>query len=245
MEWPDPISAGVVVSIAAIGSVIQGSIGFGFAVFAAPLVTLIDARIVPGPMLFGAFVLTLLLALREREAIDLTGIKWALVGRIPGVALGVAVLAVTSPRALVVLLGALVVVATLMTARGPTLLPSPRTLLFAGLLSGFMGTAASIGGPPIALVYQAERGPKLRGTLSGYFLVGTVMSLAALLLVGRFGNAELAWSVVLVPGVVAGFACSAPAARWLDAKRRGVQTALLIFSAVSGVVVIARQLLFA
>ena len=109
-EWPDPISAGVVVSIAAIGSVVQGSIGFGFAVFAAPLVTLIDPRIVPGPMLFGAFVLTLLLALRERHAIDLTGIKWALVGRIPGVALGIAVLAITSPGALVVLFGALVVI---------------------------------------------------------------------------------------------------------------------------------------
>jgi uncharacterized membrane protein YfcA len=244
VDWPDPIIALLVASIAAVGSVIQGSIGFGLAVFAAPLVTLIDPRIVPGPMMSGAFVLTLLLALRDRQAIDLTGVKWALVGRVPGVVLGIGVLAITPPGALVVLFGVLVVIATAMTARGPALKPSRLTLLVAGLLSGFMGTAASVGGPPIALVYQRERGPRLRATLNGYFLVGTVMSLAALLLVGRFGSQELKWSIVLVPGIVFGFWCSAPAARWLDSKRRGVQSALLIFSAASGVVVIARQVLF-
>ena len=244
MTWPEPMNALLVVSIAAVGAVVQGSIGFGLAVFAAPLVTLIDPRIVPAPMLFAAFVLTSLLAIRERQAIDLTGIKWALLGRIPGVALGVAVLAVTPPGTLVILFGVLVVIGTLMTARGPALQPSARTLLAAGLLSGFMGTAASVGGPPIALVYQREAGPRLRSTLNGYFLVGTVMSLAALFAVGRIGSTELAWSIVLVPGVVVGFACSAPAARWLDSKRRGLRTALLIFSAASGLVVVARQVLF-
>jgi uncharacterized protein len=243
MSWPDPVSAAVVASIAALGAVVQGGIGFGFAIFAAPLVTLIDPRIVPAPMLFAAFVLTSLLTLREREAIDLSGIKWALVGRIPGVVLGVAVLAIIEAGSLVILFGVLVVVGTFMTARGPALKPSATTLLVAGALSGFMGTAASVGGPPVALVYQNEAGPRLRSTLNGYFLVGTVMSLGALLLVGRIGSAEIAWAIVLVPGVVVGFFCSAPAARWLDAKRRGLRTALLIFSATSGVVVVARQVL--
>ena len=243
MEWPDPLSAALVVLIATLGSVVQGGIGFGFAVFAAPLVTLIDPRIVPGPMLCAAFVLTSLLALRERQALDLTGIKWALIGRIPGVGLGVAVLAVMEAGSLVILFGVLVVVGTLMTARGPALKPSTGTLLVAGLLSGFMGTAASVGGPPIALVYQREPGPRLRSTLSGYFLVGTVMSLVALAVVGRIGKVELAWALVLIPGVIAGYWCSAPAARWLDARRHGLRTALLVFSATSGVVVVARQVL--
>jgi uncharacterized protein len=243
MSWPDPAVALLVASIAAVGAVVQGSIGFGFAVFAAPLVTLVDPRIVPGPMLLAAFVLTALLTLRERGAIDLIGLKWALVGRVPGVAAGVAVLAVTPPGALVVLFGALVVIGTLMTARGPALEPSAKTLLVAGLLSGFMGTAASVGGPPIALVYQREAGTRLRSTLNGYFLAGTVMSLAALWIVGRLGRAELTWAIVLVPGVVVGFFCSYPAVRWLDSKRRGLRTALLVFSAASGVVVVARQVL--
>jgi uncharacterized protein len=244
MVWPDPLSIGAVALFAALGSVIQGSVGFGLAVFAAPLVTLIDPRIVPGPMLFAAFVLTLLLAVRERQAIDLRAVMWALVGRLPGVAIGALVLALMPTRALVVLFGVLVVLGAAMTARGSALQPTPRTLLVAGMLSGFMGTAASIGGPPIALVYQREQGPRIRGTLNGYFLVGTAMSLVALLAIGRFGAAELTWSLVLVPGVVSGFLCSAPAARWLDARRRGIRVAVLAVSAASGIVVIARHVLF-
>ena len=43
-----------------------------------------------------------------------------------------------------------------------------------------MATAAGLGGPPVALVYQRANGLRLRGTLAAYFIVGTVMSLSAL-----------------------------------------------------------------
>jgi uncharacterized membrane protein YfcA len=129
-----------------------------------------------------------------------------------------------------------------MTAFGRGLKPTRNLLVWAGLVSGFMGTAASIGGPPIALVYQKETGPRVRGTLNGYFLVGTAMSLAALFAVGHFGPPEVAWALVLVPGAVLGFLCSAPAARWMDAKQRRVRIGVLCVCALSGVLVIVRQL---
>ncbi len=53
-------------------------------------------------------------------------------------------------------------------------------MVLAGAASGVLGTATAIGGPPMALVWQRNTGARLRGTMSGFFLVGSVMSIAAL-----------------------------------------------------------------
>jgi len=61
----------------------------------------------------------------------------------------------------------------------------PSSLLLAGIASGVGGTAASIGGPLIALLYQRAAGSQVRGTLGGYFVVGSIMSITALVGTGQ------------------------------------------------------------
>ena len=104
-----------------------------------------------------------------------------------------------------------------------------------------MGTITSIGGPPLALVYQSARGPELRATLAGAFLLGSMLSLIALAVIGRFGAAELAHSVVLIPGIVLGVLVSRPLLHWLD---RGITRPLVLsLSTASALAVLARALL--
>ncbi len=47
--------------IVVIGSILQGSIGFGLGPFSVPLLLLIDPVFVPGPLLLSALVLTILI----------------------------------------------------------------------------------------------------------------------------------------------------------------------------------------
>ena len=184
----------------AFGAAVQGAVGFGMALVAAPLLVLIRPELVPGPLLINGLALTLLVARRERDSIDLFGVKWALVGRVPGVALGALALASVPADAMSLLVGLAVLAGVALGLARVKLSPSPRILLGAGLLSGVFGTIASIGGPPLALVYQHEPGPRLRGTLAGYFIVGALMSLAALIPIGRYGASELTWTLLLLPG---------------------------------------------
>ncbi|OSP39984.1 hypothetical protein B7767_28705 [Streptomyces sp. 13-12-16] len=44
------------------------------------------------------------------------------------------------------------------------------SVFLAGTASGLMGTATSIGGPPMAMVWQRLSGPRLRATMSAFFL---------------------------------------------------------------------------
>src|SRR4029434_11170594 len=92
----------------ALGALVQGAGGLGMALVAAPLLVLIRPELVPGPLLVNGLALTLLVARRERDSIDLLGVKWARVGRVPGVALGALALAVV-PATRLMLLDGLVV----------------------------------------------------------------------------------------------------------------------------------------
>jgi uncharacterized membrane protein YfcA len=225
----------------AIGATLQGSIGFGLGMFAAPFLILIDQRLVPGPLLFTSIALTVLLTHREWRGVRLYDLKWSLSGRVVGVAVAALVLSVMPADRLKVLLGALVLLAVALSATGIKLGISPRTLLTAGALSGFMGTSVSVGGPPMALLYQHEKGGHIRGTLSAYFLVGVIISLIALSLIGRFGRTEMLLSLGLLPGVLLGFLVSRHGAAWLD--RGPIRVAVLVVTGVSGLLVLFKGLM--
>ncbi len=226
---------------AVLGAVVQGSVGFGLSLVTVPLLFLIDPRFVPGPVLCVAIVLTLLLSHRERRSIDIRGVAWALAGRVPGTVFGAAALLALSRDVLSVLFGVLVLIAVALSSLRLRFEPRRWSLASAGLLSGFMGTTAAIGGPPIALLLQNLPGARLRGTLSGFFVVGATVSLLALVAIGRFARQELALAAGLLPGILLGFWISGHTAPILD--RGYTRTAVLAVATAAAMVAIGRQAL--
>jgi len=227
-------------TIVMVGAILQGSVGFGLGMLAAPLLVIIDPAFVPAPLLAAAFALTLLVARRERHAIDFGGIGWVLLGRLPGTFIGAMVMAVAPQKATNVLVGVVVFVAVGLIGSGVSLPRTPRVLLSAGTLSGFMGTTTSIGGPPIAALYHDATGAKLRGTMSAIFVVGLTITLTALAIVGRFGRPELRLAAYLLPGALVGYALSSHIAPILD--RGHTRVAVLSVSALAGLSVIVQAL---
>ncbi len=238
MSWVQLLLATAAVTI---GATLQGSIGFGLGLFSVPFLLLIEPQLIPGPLLLSAVSLTLLLAHRERRAIDLPVLTWAVLGRLLGVTGAAVALTLLSDRTLGITFGVLVLAAVAMSASGLHIRVSPTSLLGAGTLSGFMATTASIGGPPIALLLQRESGPRIRGTLSAFFLIGVAMSLVGLAIVGRFGIGEVLLAVTLVPGILLGFLFSRHVARTLD--RGYIRASVLMISAAAGLVVLLRHVL--
>jgi uncharacterized membrane protein YfcA len=214
-EWHHVVIvlAGIVV---AFGALVQGTVGFGLALVAAPLLVLIDPAFVPVPLLLLATGHALLMLRRERGETDWTGVGWATLGRLPGIALGVLAVALLPERWF-----AAAVALTVLVCSGLSLLrwsprPTAPALLVAGVVSGAGGTASAIGGPPVALLYQQERGPRVRATLGAYFAAGSLLSLLGLGLAGEVRVDALRSAAVLLPFMVAGFAVSTPARKLLD-----------------------------
>jgi uncharacterized protein len=224
-----------------LASCLQASIGFGIGMLAAPVVALVDPALIPGTLIMVATLVTLIVVIREREDIDLSGTGWALVGRVPGTITGALLLAMLPERALTILLAGVVLVGVALTSVGWIPAPRRRNVVLAGATSGVLGTATSIGGPPMALVWQRNSGARLRGTMSGFFLVGSVMSIAALALTGAVDGQTVLAFAALVPAAVAGYLLSRRINHLLDPKR--LRWLAIGASTLGAVVLIGRELL--
>ena len=224
--------------IVIIGAAIQGSVGFGLGSFAVPLLVLVDPIFVPGPLLCLAFFLTVMVYRRDRNAVIFSDIKWGIVGRLIGTAIGASLLAYI-PRAYTgPLIAVLVLIALLFIVGGFRLPLTSPNIIGVASLSGFMGTIGAIGGPPLALLYYDLEGARLRGTLSGIFIVGTVVAVTSLVLVDRFGTDELIVAVSLMPAIFIGFLASKYSADFLDAGY--LKRAILIVSGSAALFILVR-----
>ena len=223
----------------ALGSIAQGTVGFGVGVLAAPLLLLIDPRLVPGPLLLTAFFLIVGLTWREWRGVRFADLGWSLVGRVAGTAVAVLFLGGIPASRLDAALGVVVIVAVAFSTIGLEIRLSRASFFGAGALSGFFGTVAAVGGPPMGLLYQREKGPVVRGTLSAFFVVGTVISLGGLVLAGRFGPTELRLTPVLLPGALVGYLLSGRLARIMD--RGWMRPAILALSVIAGCIVVVKH----
>lgn len=217
-----------------VGSAIQGSVGFGLNLFAAPLLVLIDPSLVPGPSIVASSLLNLLVIRRERAPHVWREMRWPMIGLVPGTAAGAAVLALVARTNLTVFFAVLILVAVGLSLSGLHPRRTPRTLAAAGVLSGFMGTAVGIGGPPIALMYQKATGPELRAALSRFFGVAGLLSILLLTAFGQFTWSDLGNGLLLLPGAAFGYLLSSRLLHHVDAGR--VRIAVLSLSGASAIV---------
>ncbi|MFI7481573.1 sulfite exporter TauE/SafE family protein [Kocuria sp. M1R5S2] len=226
--------------VVVVASCLQGAIGFGLGLLAAPVIALLDPSLLPGSIILLATGLTVLGVLRDRTAVDLRGTGWALAGRIPGTAAGALLVAALPPRMLALVLAGTVLLAVLLGACGWQPKPRPAAVAVAGAASGLLGTATSIGGPPMALVWHGSSRARMRGTMSAFFLVGALMSLAALIAVGALDARTLAFAGVLAPAMLLGFAVSGVVNGRID--REFVRRTGLVASALAAVLVLVQAL---
>ncbi len=150
---------------------------------------------------------------------------------------GLAIAAV-SLRTYQALFGAMLLVAVAVSAGGWRPELTRRNAALAGGLSGFIGTITSVGGPPMALLYQGLTADQVRGTLSAYFILMSPFVLAALYGAGRLTSVEIELSVVLLPGMLMGYACSRRLVRVLD--QAATRVVVLVVSALGALVLLGR-----
>ncbi|MFG3160812.1 sulfite exporter TauE/SafE family protein [Streptomyces sp. NPDC048232] len=217
-----------------LGALLQVSVGFGLGMIAAPVFALVDPALAPTAVLLLATGVTAAVLVRERGRADLRGCGWALAGRLPGVLAGALLVVALPARHLALLVAAVVLAGATVSVAGYVPRQRRSSVVLAGMASGLMGTATSIGGPPMAMVWQRLGGPELRATMSAFFLAGSLMSLAALTAAGAVGAHALRGTALLTPAAVAGVLLAGPLTRRLNVRRtRAAATALAVAGAVA------------
>ncbi len=216
------------------GAAVQSATGLGFALVLTPALFAAmndPAEAVTVVLVLGAALCALVLV--ESRGVATHGLARLLVPAVPGLGLGVLLLAALSKESLQVGVGVAVVVAAAWQLRHRAAVRVPAAV--AGFLSGALTTSISVNGPPLALWLEAERVPPpvFRTTLAASFLILDIAGIA--LIVAREGADVVDPGRIgpLVACVLVGYGLGAAGFRRLDAER---------FSTVVSIVVICTGL---
>ncbi|WP_442484196.1 TSUP family transporter [Aeoliella sp. SH292] len=226
--------------VTTLGAVVQGSVGFGLAMVSAPVLLIIAPTMVPGSLMLSATALSLMVLCRERHAVVGSEVVISSLARF-ATTLPTAYLVSMIDQRLFNILFAIVILVAVGIGFGGWSLPFTRTNLFlVSLVSGISNTLAATGGPPMALVYQSQRGEHIRATLSAIFAIGSTFAILCLAWVGKF-TVDDAWlGLLLLPGIILGFWISTFATRYLD--QRAMRPAVLGVSAASAMAILVRAM---
>lgn len=219
-----------------VAAFIQGTTGFGFALTVAPVVGLLEPRLLPVALLILMIPLNVYIAWRERSALDLRGARWVILGRTVGTVGGLWVLTAVPAGRLSLLIGGATILAVLATLAVPPFQPGRAAYLGAGTITGITETATGIGGPPLALVFQHRPAPVLRSTVAVCFVVGEVISLGLLGAAGRIDANQIRVALFLLPVLGLGALLSVLAHHRVRGQL--LRTLVLGFALISGIVAI-------
>jgi uncharacterized membrane protein YfcA len=227
------------VALVLVGAAVQGALGIGMGMIASPLLTIADHDFVPGAIVISVLPLSVAVIAQEYHRVDRRGAGLALLGRAPGVVLGAFATTWAGPRLLALLVSGSVLVAVVASLLGLRFRPTNRALVIAGVTSGFTGTATGVGGPPMAITYQHADPLTARATLALFFGVGAVMSLVGLMATGAVGVRQWQLALLLLPGVLIGFAGSNWLTRHLHGRR--ARSFVLTLCAASAIALLVEE----
>ena len=223
------------------GSCLQGVAGYGIGTLAAPLLFLISPAFIPAPLTLNAGVLTVLMLVRNRTSLQVREVRYAIGGGLIGAVLAGFTLLLISAQGFELVFGALILLAVGLSVAGLKPRLNPRNSVIAGTASAYMGTITAVGGPPIAMIYQNEKGPLVRANMSAFFLFANVFVLVTLVLSGYLGIPELWLFVATMPGVFIGFWLSAGLVNRLPFE--ALRPIILGIAAVAGLAALIRGLI--
>lgn len=216
----------------------QGASGMGFAMLAAPIVSLFDPALIPVMLLILMIPLNAYIGWRERSAIDWRGVKLISVGRFAGTFVGLWILMIVNLHQLALLIGWSTLIAAVVAMLAPSFEMNRGGLAAVGVITGVTETSTGVGGPPLALAYQHKSGPVLRSTVALCFLVGEVISLVVLALGHKVEMATLIFSAQMLPFLALGSFASKFVHHRLDGPL--LRYTVLGFASLSGLIVILR-----
>lgn len=223
------------------GACLQGVAGYGIGTLSAPLLFLVNPVLIPGPLVLNATLLNLLMLVRHRMGVSVREVRLAVGGGVVGTLLAAGTLMVISPQGFELIFGVLILLAVTLSVGGWKPRLNGRNSVVAGAASTYMGTITAVGGPPIALIYQNEKGPLVRANMSAFFMFASVLSIAALVGSGYLGLRELVLFLATAPGVIAGFLMS----RWFVGRLPSsrLRPIILGIAAVAGAAALVRGVL--
>ena len=206
---PEPTTAYVVVVIF-VATLIRSTFGFGEALIAVPMLALrLPVKIAAPLAVLVSTVVAGVVVVQDWRHMELRSAIGLILSALPGIPLGVMLLAMGDQHAVKLILGILIIGFSIysLTTRTARRLPEDHYgwLLGCGFLSGVLGGAYGMNGPPLAIYGALRRWTPqhFRATLQGYFLPASIVGLIGYAALGLWGGVLTRYFLSSLPAVAA------------------------------------------
>lgn len=190
-------------------AVVRGYSGFGFSLLS---ITALSLFFEPRAIIPSIFILEVAasahLMVNAWRDVHWQSLRWLAAGCLVGTPAGVYALAHVSPAPLTLVLSAVVLLVTVLLARGFVLraMPGRTTTVGTGLASGLLNGSLGIGGPPVVIFFFGSPAGVATGRASmiAYFLFTDVLGLAWQWHQSLLNRNVVARALLCAPALVAG-----------------------------------------
>ncbi|MEM9128083.1 MAG: sulfite exporter TauE/SafE family protein, partial [Pseudomonadota bacterium] len=193
----------------AVGGLVRGYSGFGFAMAAVPIMAIgISPAIAVPSVLVHELAIGLFSLKSERKRADLSLLRWMCLGSLVGTPLGLFALSQIPDQVMRIAIGLVLLlsVLALWVFRSRSVALRPPLLSGAGFASGLLNGSTAMSGPPVVLTLlgSALLPAHVRG-LSIYFIAfSAAIGVGISMLSGMQTQAGLVLVLLMIPGVIAG-----------------------------------------
>ncbi len=205
---PDPVTA-YVLAVIFFATLIRSTFGFGEALVAVPLLAMRLPVSIAAPLaVLVSVTMAAVIVLQDWRHVHLRSATGLILAALPGIPLGVLLLAKGNDHVVKLILGVLIAGFSIYSLTATTTLhlreDHPKWLLGCGFLSGLLGGAYGMNGPPLAIYGALRRwSPQhFRATLQGYFLVASLAGLAGYSALGVWTATVTRYFLWSLPAVV-------------------------------------------
>jgi len=236
--------------IALLAATCQSLTAFGFALVMVPLLSLaweVKPAVVTSTLL--GTVILLPLTLEARHHVSSGRAARLLAGSLVGIPAGVVLLDRIDPEALKILVGAVVIAASLLVYFVPQVRwPEARgaTPLTVGMITGVLRASTSMGGPPAVfyLLGTERRMEAFRATLLAFSLPMSLLTILGLAVAGQVTGEVVRASAIALPAVAVGLILGRWMRPWIaEEVFRTVVLAVLIATSVAVIISAAGELM--
>jgi uncharacterized membrane protein YfcA len=192
-----------------LGGFVRGYSGFGFALAAMPILTLVlpPAAAVPAIMLIELAIGVATIP-EIRGDIARPALGYLVLGTLIGTPIGLAVLAIAPAAPMRLAVGVVVVVAVVLLWRRPVLASVTGVASFAsaGLISGLLNGGTALSGPPVIIALLGSGLPvqTTRATIMAFVAISAALGIALAFASGLYTTNILLSTLIIGPGAAAG-----------------------------------------
>lgn len=204
---PDGVTV-YVVAVIFVATLIRSTLGFGEALFAVPLLALRTPVAVAAPLaVLVSVVVAAAIVAQDWRGIEFRSASGLVIASLFGIPLGVLLLATADDRAVKLVLGAVIIAFSVYSLVNGRIRHLTRDhagwLLACGFVSGVLGGAYGMNGPPLAVYGTLRRwSPRqFRATLQGYFLPASVAGAIGYAFIGLWTSAVTRYFAYSLPAI--------------------------------------------